>query len=46
MNTPYNKLAKIYANCVVGMTNGDMTDMPIYGKTIEKSSSEPEGLGM
>ena len=30
MKTPYNKLAKIYANCYGHMTK--MADMPIYGK--------------
>ena len=30
MKTPYNKLAKIYANCNSHMTM--MADMPIYGK--------------
>ena len=32
MKTPYNKLAKIYANCYGHMTK--MADMPIYGKTL------------
>ena len=42
MKTPYNKLVKIYANCYGHMTK--MADMPIYGKTLEKSSSpEPKG---
>ena len=42
MKTPYNKLAKIYANCYGHMTK--MADMLIYGKTLLKSSSpEPEG---
>ena len=30
MKTPFNKLAKIYANCFGHMTK--MVDMPIYGK--------------
>ena len=30
MKTPYNKIAKIYANCYGHMTK--MADMPIYGK--------------
>ena len=30
MKTPYNKLAKIYANCYGHMTK--MADMPIYSK--------------
>ena len=30
MKSPYNKLAKIYANCFGHMTK--MADMPIYGK--------------
>ena len=30
MKTPYNKLAKIYANCYGHMTK--MADMSIYGK--------------
>ena len=29
MKTPYNKLAKIYAN-----SYGHMADMPIYGKNL------------
>ena len=42
MKTPYNKFAKIYANCLDQMTK--LADMPIYGKTPLKSSSpEPEG---
>ena len=40
MKTPYNKLAKIYANCFGNM----MADMPIYGKNSLKSSS-PESEG-
>ena len=32
MKTPYNKLAKIYANCYGHMTK--MADMPIYGKAL------------
>ena len=30
MQTPYNKLAKMYANCFGHITK--MADMPIYGK--------------
>ena len=30
MKTPFNKLAKIYANCFGHMTK--KADMPIYGK--------------
>ena len=42
MKTPYNKLAKIYANCFGHMAK--MADMPIYGKNpLKASSPEPEG---
>ena len=40
MKTPYNKLAKIDANCYGHMTK--MADMPIYGKIPLKIFSEPE----
>ena len=30
MKTPYNKLVKIYTNCIGHLTK--MADMPIYGK--------------
>ena len=42
MKTPYNKLAKIYANWFGHMTK--MADMPIYGKNpVKPFSPEPEG---
>ena len=44
MKTPYNtynKLAKIYANCLGHMTK--MADMPIYGNNPLKSSPDSEG---
>ena len=42
MKPPYHKLAKIYTNCFGHMTK--MVHIPIYGKTLLKSSSqEPEG---
>ena len=49
MNTPYNKLIKIYANCFGHMTK--MAYMPIYGKNPLKIFSRTRrlmtlGLGM
>ena len=49
MKTPYNKLAKIYANCSGHMTK--MADMSIYGKNPLKIFSRTKrpmtlGLGM
>ena len=49
MKTPYNKLVKIYANCLGHMTK--MADMSIYGKKPLKIFSRTRrlmtlGLGM
>ena len=42
MNTPYDKLAEMYAEYIGHMTK--MASTPIYGKNPLKSSSlEPEG---
>ena len=49
MKTPYNKLAKIYTNCIGHLTK--MADMPIYGKNplknlLQNQKADDFGLGM